>query len=120
MAVGVIKAQVVFQLGARTLTLDYKRVPFSAWTELKKAADLTQKTLLDAIGDADLGAIYALIWLERTQRERNLRYATVVGELSAADDDFRLIRLVVDGQAFGEQEDDAEPGEEETDPTGGS
>lgn len=118
MAVGVAKAKITFRLGARRLTLDYRRVPFSAWSELKTATTFTQSTLLKAIGDADLEAIVAVIWMERKQRERKLRYFDVYRELENAeeDEDFEILQLVVDGRVIIKEDDEDEP----EDPTAGS
>lgn len=119
MAVGVINCKIKFRLGQRHLTLDYRKVPFQAWGELKQATTFTQRTLVNALSDFDLDAITALIWLERKQRERRLRYLDVYQELQSAtsDEEYELIDLVINGKSTaGEPTDEDEP----EDPTAGS
>lgn len=102
MAVGILDVKIKFRLGQRTLTLDYRRVPFRGWGELKQTTTFTQRTLFTALNDYDLDAITALIWLERKQRERSLRYMDVYQELATADDDqdFELLDLVMNGKSL--------------------
>lgn len=120
MAVGVLKGQIKFKLGARNLTLDYRKVPFQAWGELKQAAGFTQKTFAAALLEFDLDAVVGLIWLERKQRERKLRFLDVYQELQAddADEEFELVDIIFNGTSLsGQKPVDAE---EEADPTAGS
>lgn len=123
MAIGVSNTQIRFRVGARTLTLDYRRVPFSSWAELKKATGFTQATLMDALGQADTEAVVGLVWLERRQRERKLRYIDVYTEVDQgdSDDEMEILRIVVNGRTYYDETtgDDPASGEEE-DPTGGS
>lgn len=124
MAVGVVDTKIKFKLGARELTLDYRRVPFMKWGELKQATTFTQKTLVSALFELDLDAIVALIWLERTQRERKLSYLDVHQELSNAnggdDEDFEVLDLIIKGKSVnGNDTSDLEI-EGGVDPTGGS
>lgn len=120
MAVGVPDVQIKFQLGARKLQLDYRKVPLMGWSELKQAVSFTPQTLLAAIGNFDMEAVVALVWLERKQRERKLRYHDVYSELQSqeTDEDFEILDLRKGGKSLiGEPDDDQ--GEDE-DPTGGS
>lgn len=124
MAVGVVDTKIKFKLGARELTLDYRRVPFMKWGELKQTTTFTQKTLVSALFELDLDAIVALIWLERTQRERKLSYLDVHQELSNAnggdDEDFEVLDLIIKGKSVnGNDTSDLEI-EGGVDPTGGS
>ena len=124
MAVGVIDTKIKFKLGDRELTLDYRRVPFSAWSQLKQATKFTQRTLVEALDAFDLDAIVGLIWLERTQRQRRLNYIDVFQELQNADHDeeFEVIDLIIKGRSvFGRdtRETDGD-GEVDPDPTNGS
>jgi hypothetical protein len=124
MAVGVVDTKIKFKLGARELTLDYRRVPFMKWSELKQTTTFTQKTLVSALFELDLDAIVALIWLERTQRERKLSYLDVHQELSNAnggdDEDFEVLDLIIKGKSVnGNDTSDLEI-EGGVDPTGGS
>lgn len=121
MAVGVAKARLAFTLDARRLTLDYRKVPFSAWSELKRATGFTQSTLVHALGEADLDAVVAVIWLERKQRERKLRYADVYREMEQADDDvdFEIVKLVIDGRVIIDDESDDDESDDDEDPTAG-
>lgn len=118
---GVADVKIRFRLGERKLTLDYGKVPFSAWPQLKQATGFTQRTMVDAIiNESDLEAIVALIWLERKQRERKLRYLDVYHELEASDsdEDFEIINLSIDGRLIGDTEDEDGESDDE-DPTGG-
>lgn len=120
MAVGVIDTKLKFKLGARELTLDYRKVPFMAWAQLKQATTFTQRTLVTALDNLDLDAIVALIWLERTQRERRLAYTDVLQELMNADEDedFEVTDVIIKGKSvFGN---DTRTVEGEVDPTSGS
>lgn len=123
MAVGVLDVKLKFRLGQRVLTLDYRRVPFTAWGELKQATTFTQRTLITALSDFDLDAITALIWLERKQRERKLRYLDVYQDLQSSDEDaeFELVDIIMNGKsATGDTGDDDSGGEAGQDPTAGS
>lgn len=120
MATGVIDVKVKFKLGNRELTLDFRRVPFMKWSELKQATTFTQRTLMTALDALDLDAIAALIWLERTQRERRLNYLDVHQELANAteDEDFEVTDMIIKGKSvFGN---DTREIEVEADPTNGS
>lgn len=122
MAVGVLDVKMVFKLGARTLTLDFRKIPFMAWGELKQATGFTQRTLIKALDDMDLDAVVAVIWLERKQRERKLRYVEVYQELQSAesDEDFEMLDMILKGRSLsGEPADDEDQGED-GDPTAGS
>lgn len=120
MAVGVVEATIKFRLNGRRKTLDFRQVPFKAWPALKGATGFTQRTLIDALIAQDVEAIVALIWLERAQRERRLRYIDVYQEIESNDDDddIEIYQLIVEGRKFGEDE----PGDGDTaeDPTTGS
>lgn len=122
MAVGVVDTKIRFKLGTRELTLDYRRVPFMKWSELKQVTKFTQRTLMKALDDLDLDAIVALIWLERTQRERKLNFVDVYQELQTADDDadFDITDVIIKGKSvFGNDTSNLEV-EGELDPTDGS
>lgn len=120
MAVGVIDTKVRFKLGNRELTLDYRRVPFMKWGELKQTTTFTQRTLMSALDNLDLDAIVALVWLERTQRERKLSFFDVYQEFQSAtdDEDFEITDVIIKGKSvFGN---DTREVEGELDPTEGS
>lgn len=120
MAVGVLDATIKFTLNGRKKTLDFRQVPFKVWPALKSSTGFTQRTLVDALISQDVEAIVALIWLERTQRERRLRYIDVYQEIEASDtdDDIDIYQLIVEGRKFGEDEPAGEGDGE--DPTTGS
>lgn len=130
MAIGVTNTQITFRVAERTLTLDFRRVPFNSWAELKKATRFTQSTLIDALSNADTEAAVGLLWLERRQRERKLRYIDVYTDVDQSDsnDELEITRVVVNGRTYYEEPtddddvagDDPASGEEEEDPTGGS
>jgi hypothetical protein len=122
MAVGVVDVKIKFKLGNRELTLDYRRVPFMKWSELKQTTTFTQRTLMTALDNLDLDAIVALVWLERTQRERRLSFADVYQEFQSADndEDFEITDVIVKGKSvYGNDLSDSEI-EGEADPTAGS
>lgn len=98
MSVGMIDCQIDFQLGSRRLRVDYRRVPFSAWVDLKKATGFTPQTLFEGIGKVDPEAFAAILFLERKQRERKLRYPMFVQEFEEMDDDFELLQITLDGR----------------------
>jgi hypothetical protein len=123
MAVGVVKATIKFTLNGRKKTLDFRQVPFKVWPALKAANGFTQRTLVDALIAQDVEAIVALIWLERTQRERKLRYIDVFQEIESSDDDddIEVYQLIVEGRKFGDDEPDTDDEDAEgEDPTTGS
>lgn len=106
MAVGVVKATIKFTLNGKKKVLDFRRVPFKVWPALKNATGFTQRSLIDALIAQDVEAIVALIWLERTQRERKLRYLDVFQEVESSDDDddIEVYQLIVEGRKFGDDE----------------
>lgn len=112
MAVGVGKALAYFRLGDRSLVLDYRKVPAGAWRTVKSATGFTQSTIMKAVLEGDLDAVVSLVYLERSQRERNLQYLTVQNELDEADTEFEFQALDVKGTVFGEI-----PNRETPDPT---
>lgn len=123
MAVGVVKATIKFTLNGKKKTLDFRQVPFKTWPALKNATGFTQRSLIDALIAQDVEAIVALIWLERTQRERKLRYLDVFAEVESSDDDddIEVYQLIVEGRKFGDDEPDADDTDtDDEDPTTGS
>lgn len=94
--------RIIFELDGKKRTLNYKKLPLSAWSELKQATGFSPKTLLDGIGEFDVEAIAGVIWLERKQRERRLNYAQAYQDLS--DDfgevEFELEDFVVEGRSL--------------------
>lgn len=122
MAVGVTDTKIRFTFGSRKLTLDYRKVPFTAWAELKQATGFTPQTLLNGIGMADVEAVVAIIWLERKQRERKVRYHEVALDLEERDDEFEVTQINVNGKnfipVFDDEDQDVEV--EGEDPTSGS
>ncbi|MGH3942622.1 MAG: hypothetical protein ACRDTG_29165 [Pseudonocardiaceae bacterium] len=119
MPIGVADTTIRFRIDDRRLTLDYRKVPFSAWGELKAAVGFTQSTLVKALGDSDLDAVVALVWLERKQRERKLRFVELYHDLQHTEEhqDIEITEIVIAGRSYGDTETDAD--EEESDPTGG-
>ena len=108
-----------FRVNGEEKTLSYNKLPFSAWSELKGQLNFTPRTLLAAVGDFDVEAVGALIWLERKQRERDLRWRTVAREFETGDWEFDPIRTTIDGEVVFEADDATSPTEEEPDPTKG-
>lgn len=103
---------VVFEVNGQRKRLDYRKLPFSAWSELKAALSFTPVSLLEAMATFDLEAIAALVWLERKQHERGLRWHVVKDELETADIDFNPVDMIIDGRSRM-----GAPTEEEPDPT---
>jgi len=124
MAVGVTDTKIQFKLGNRELTLDYRRVPFMKWSELKQTTTFTQRTLVTALSELDLDAIVALIWLERTQRERKLSYLDVYQEMANSDggdhEDFEITDMIIKGKSVNGNDTSNLEIEGEVDPTVGS
>lgn len=125
MAVGVIDMKVRFKLDNRELTLDFRRVPFMKWAELKQATGFVQRTIMSALEDGDLDAVMALVWLERTQRERKLNFVDVRQEIANAPEfvDFEITDVILKGKSLlGNDNDDQTLVIEaaELDPTNGS
>lgn len=125
-AVGVTNTEIRFKLGERKLTLRYRKVPFSAWAELKRVIGFTQRTLLNGIADLDVEAVAALIWLERKQRERKLPLVEVLNGMDTDGDEdapeFEILTMTIDGKSIivgGDQDDEAEDASE-ANPTKGS
>lgn len=106
---------VVFKLDSRELTCHYRKVPMSAWGELKRALNYTPLTLMTALGDWDLDAIAALVWLERTQRERKLAFRDVRDEVLSGGHEWEPVDVIREGKTS-----TGEPVEPEADPTTGS
>lgn len=108
--------KIKFSLDGNEHTLDYKRVPFNAWSELKQIAQFTPATLLTALGQWDMDAITALVWLDRKQVSRRAKFAETQQELAKGDHNFELSDVIVDGVS--QMGEDVEAGE--PDPTVGS
>lgn len=106
----------IFDLNGERKRLEYRKLPFSAWSELKAALGFTPTTLVDAMHQYDLEAYGAVIWLERKQRERMLRWVEIRRELERNDVDFEAVDVLVDGASvlFDAPEPEPEP---EPDPT---
>jgi hypothetical protein len=87
----------VFDLNGERKRLEYRKLPFSAWSELKASLGFTPTTLVEAMRDYDLEAFGAIIWLERKQRERMLRWVEIRRELERNDVDLEAVDVIVDG-----------------------
>lgn len=124
-AVGVTNTEIRFRLGERRLTLRFRKVPFSAWAELKRTLGFTQQTVLKGIAELDVEAVAALIWLERKQRERKLNLVEVINSMDSDGDEdapeFQILAMMIDGKSviIDRDEADADDGDE-PDPTKGS
>jgi len=91
-----------FRVDGEDKSLSYRKVPFSAWSELKRDLKFTPLTLSNAMGEFDVEAFAAIIWLERRQHERSLSWASVRSQLQKNLLDFEIVDLRVD-------EDEEEP-----------
>lgn len=118
----------VMKVAGRRKTLNYRKVPFKSWSELKARLKFTPQTLIEAIGDGDVEAGMAVLWLERRQRERGLSYNRFLREFDEEKepeldvigmkiDDRWIIEPDEEGDGSAADEDDED---EEEDPTGGS
>lgn len=92
-----------FEINGSRKTLAYRRLPVSAWRELKTAAGFTPLSFLRALNEWDVDAILGLVWLERKQREPNLSHADAVADTEQRFDadglNFKMVDLRQDGQA---------------------
>lgn len=109
---------IVFDLDGERKRLDYKRLPWSTWEDIKQSPGFTAYGLLAALEKIDPPAIACILWLERKQRERSLRYVEVSRQIArdleaGIDHDFELVDLIVDGEAM--TGDGAEPTAEAND-----
>jgi hypothetical protein len=96
----------VFRLDGVRKELHFRKLPFSAWSELKAQLNFTPLSMIEAAGTVDLEAIGAIIWLERKQRERQLRWNTVRQELEHMEDspEFQIVGVINAGRVeFGEE-----------------
>lgn len=112
---------IVFDLNGERHRLNFRRVSFNAWSELKRELGFTPKTIIDAVGDFDVEAIGAVIWLDRRQHDRKVQWGTVRQELERADPEpeFALVDFIGDGESLlGESLET--PAEEEDPTTAGS
>lgn len=100
--------RVLFEVDGEPHKLVYHDLPFSTWTDLKRQAGFTPKTLLDAMGDLDVEAMVALIWLARRQARPSLGFYEVMQKMSPAVQ-FRLLDLSVDGRDVVNQQPEVEP-----------
>lgn len=108
---------IVFEVNGNEKRLNFKDVPYSAWSELKASLGFTPITVQEALGDWDLEALEALVWLERKQRERKLDLSKARREIAADPPDIHLVDILKDGKSLTGGEDESEP---EADPTTGS
>lgn len=101
---------IVFTLNGQRKELRYRNLPFSIWSELKSQLSFTPTSLLDAVQNYDLEALGAIIWLERKQHERTLRWPEVRADLERNDADLEFLNASVDGRfILGEESNEAEP-----------
>jgi hypothetical protein len=96
----------VFKLNGERKELHYRKIPFSGWSELKSQLGFTPTTLLESLVGGDLEAVGAMIWLERKQRERMLRWNDVRRELERDEVDFEGVGMIADGQVVAGEEDE--------------
>lgn len=94
--------RIIFEFDGKRRELNYKKLPLSAWSELKQATGFSPRTLLDAVGDFDVEAVVGAIWLERKQRERRLKYAQAYQDLSDkwGEVEFDVHDVVVEGRSL--------------------
>ena len=108
--------QLVFRFNGKRKVLNYRKLPFSVWSELKAQLAFTPFSLIDAAQSYDLEALGAIIWLERKQLERALRWPEVRRALEHDDVDFEFVDAIVNGEAAVGEEDEA-AAEAQADPT---
>jgi hypothetical protein len=106
----------VFKLNGVRKELHYRKISFSAWSELKAQLGFTPLTLGSAMALVDQEALGAIIWLERKQRERNLRWSEVRRDIENNDYELDYVGTIIDGVGEFDEEDEPAP-EVEADPT---
>ena len=89
---------IAFKLDGTAKELDYRKLPFTTWQELKAALGFTPLSLLEALSAVDMEAVGAIIWLERKQHERRLAWREIVRDLDKEDHTFHLEAARVDGE----------------------
>ena len=87
---------ILFKLDGVDKRLDFKKVPFSAWSELKRELQFTPQTLTFAMRESDVESFAAIIWLERRQTETGLAWASVRSQFEKHVPDFELVDGLVD------------------------
>jgi hypothetical protein len=88
--------EILFNLNGERKSLRYRRLPFSVWSELKAQLKFTSMSLLEAWMGGDVEAVGAIIWLERRQSERTLRWPTVRAELERDECEFEAVGAGID------------------------
>ena len=100
----------IFMLDGKRLTLRFRDLPLSVWSELKRHFGFTPGTIINACTELDVEAFAAIIWLERRQHDRRLQWATVQRELEVTEVEFELIDSILDGvSTVGEDVEPVEP-----------
>lgn len=109
--------RITFETNGQRKELSYRKLPFSAWSELKGALGFTPVSLLEAVETYDLEAFGAIIWLERKQQERQLRWVEVRRVLEKEDVDFEFVNGYFNGIAVRDEEEVPPIASDEPDPT---
>lgn len=107
---------VLYELDGKPRRLDYRKVSFHAWSQVKQAG-FTPMTLIDeGLAKYDLDAIGCLVFLDRAQTNRRLSLSDVVHDLMTSDDaEFELIDILSEGRSLlGEDDEGEEPDEDPT------
>jgi hypothetical protein len=111
----------VFKLNGVQKVLRFRKIPYSTWKELKARTGFAPLSLIVALGQNDQDAALGLIWLDRTQKERSLRWTDAERDFENQQVDIDVIGFTLDGKVeFGDEADVmAATGEksEEMDPT---
>ncbi len=97
--------RVMFEVDGAEYKLTYHDLPFATWSDLKRQAGFTPKTLLDAMSDVDVEALVALLWLARRQARPSLSFYEVMQKMSPSVQ-FRLLELSVEGRDVVARDDD--------------
>lgn len=81
---------VLFELDGQSHRLDYRKVPFQAWQQVKKAGFTPMTLIDDGLANFDLDAIACVIFLDRAQSNRRASLGDVLQGLATAEDDYEF------------------------------
>lgn len=109
---------VLFDLDGDRRRLDYRRVPFAAWAQVKKVG-FTPMTLIDSgIMQYDLEAIACVMFLDKAQTDRRATVTDTFKALMAGEDaEFELVDVLEHGRSLLGGDDNEQTKEDEDPPT---
>lgn len=109
---------VLFDLDGNRRRLDYRKVPFQAWSQVKQAG-FTPMTLIDqGLMQFDLDAIACVMFLDKAQSDRRASVQDTFKALMAGDDaEFELVDILEHGRSLLGGDDDPSADGDEVPPT---